>query len=108
MNKYDVTTTYRSCLHHNKKVLTSNCKYVLDKKHIASIFSAYTISTCPPIFMQLTGQNNGGTASSAFLSHKKQLTGQNLHNEHAFNATWVGTQTSKVSTQVALLFISIR
>ena len=24
-------------------------------------------ATCPPIFMQFTGQNNGGTASSAFL-----------------------------------------
>ena len=28
-------------------------------------------ATCPPIFMQLTGQNNGGIASSAFLLARK-------------------------------------
>ena len=28
-------------------------------------------ATCPPIFMQLSGQNNGGTASSAFLLARK-------------------------------------
>ena len=36
-----------------------------------------------PIFMQLTGQSTGGIASSAFLGQKRQLTGQNLYNEHA-------------------------
>ena len=41
-------------------------------------------ATCPPIFMQLTGQNNGEIARSAFsIGQKKQLTGQNMHNEHA-------------------------
>ena len=40
--------------------------------------------TSPPIFMQFTGQNNGGTASpSVSIGQKRQLTGQNLHNEHA-------------------------
>ena len=28
-------------------------------------------ATCPLIFMQLTGQNNGGTARSAFLLARK-------------------------------------
>ena len=41
-------------------------------------------ATCPPIFMQLTGQNNGGVAKfSVFIGQKVQLTGQKLHNEHA-------------------------
>ena len=28
-------------------------------------------ATCPPIFMQLTGQNNGGIARPAFLLARK-------------------------------------
>ena len=51
--------------------------------------------------MQLTGKNNGGIASSAFLLAREC---QNLHNDNE-HATCVGTQTSKVPTRVTLLFI---
>ena len=43
--------------------------------------------------------------SSISIGQKKQLTGQNLHNEMR-NVTCVGTQTSKVPTRVTLLFIN--
>ena len=56
--------------------------------------------------MQFTGQNNGGTANSASLLARKcnWLTRTCIMNMR--NATCVRTQTSKVPTWVALLFIS--
>ena len=54
-------------------------------------------TTCPPIFMRLTGQNNGRIASPAWLARTCIM---NMR-----NATCVGTETSKVPTRVTLLFI---
>ena len=63
-------------------------------------------STCPPIFMQLTGQNDGGTASLAFLLARKSNGQARTCIMKMRNATYVGMQTSKVPTHVAqLLFI---
>ena len=55
--------------------------------------------------MQLTGQNNGGVASSAFLLARNcnRLARTCIMNMR--NATCVRTQTSKVPTRVTLLFI---
>ena len=53
--------------------------------------------------MQLTGQNNGGIASSAFLLARKCNWLARTCTMNMRNATCVGTQTSKV--RVTLLFI---
>ena len=55
--------------------------------------------------MQLTGQNNGGIASSAFLLARKCNWLARTCIMNMRNATCVGTQTSKVPTRVTLLFI---
>ena len=55
--------------------------------------------------MQLTGQNNGGIASSAFLFARKYNWLASTWIMNMRNATSVGTQTSKVLTRVTLLFI---
>ena len=62
-------------------------------------------ATYSPIFMQFTGQNNGGSASSAFLSARKcnRLARNCIMNTR--DATCVGTQTSEVPTRVSLLLI---
>ena len=44
--------------------------------HLKSQYKQLTVgsissATCPPIFMQLTGQNNGGIACPAFLLARK-------------------------------------
>ena len=53
-------------------------------------------ATCPPILMQLTDQNNGGTVSSAFLlARKGHRLAKNLHNNTMRNATCMATQTFK-------------
>ena len=59
----------------------------------------------PYFFMQLTGQNNGGIASSAFLLATKCNWLARTGIMSMRNATCVGTQTSKVPTRVTLLFI---
>ena len=73
----------------------------IGNKQVGSLSS----TTCPPIFMQLTGQNNGGIASSAFLLARKCNWLARTCIMNMRNATCVGTQTSKVPTQVTLLFI---
>ena len=57
--------------------------------------------------MQFTGQNNGRSASSAFLLAKKMpLIGQNLPIMSMRSATCMERQTSEVSTRIAfLLFV---
>ena len=55
--------------------------------------------------MQLTGQNNGGIASSAFLLARKCNWLARTCIMNMRNATCVGTQTSKVPTRVTPLFI---
>ena len=56
------------------------------------------------IFMQLTGQSNCRTASSAFLlARKGNCLARTCINMR--NVTCVGTQTSKVLTRVVFLFI---
>ena len=55
--------------------------------------------------MQLTGQNNGGIGSSAFLLVRKCNWLARTCIMNMRNATCVGTQTSKVLTRVTLLFI---
>ena len=57
--------------------------------------------------MQLTGQNTGGTASSAFLLARKGNWLARTCIMNVRNETCVETQTSKVPTQVAFLLISI-
>ena len=60
----------------------------------------------PPIFKQLTGQNNGGVASQSSVSigQKMQLTGQNLHNEQCVRGdiNFKGSDSSDLS--IYLLF----
>ena len=56
--------------------------------------------------MQLTGQNNGGTASSAFLLARKCNWLARTCIMNMRNATWAGTQISKVPTRAALLISS--
>ena len=53
-------------------------KYIIKIKHLAlqthcrsQTVGPLSSATCPLIFMQLTGQSNGGTASSAFLLTRK-------------------------------------
>ena len=55
--------------------------------------------------MQLTGQNNGGIASSAFVLTRKCNWLARTCIMNMRNATCVGTQISKVPTRVTLLFI---
>ena len=55
--------------------------------------------------MQLTGQNNGEIASSAFLLARKCNWLARTCIMNMRNATCVGTQTSKVPSRVTLLFI---
>ena len=71
----------RSMVHNRWRVINQYKPFTQYKQlTVGSLSSA----TCPPIFMQLTGQNNGEIARSAFsIGQKKQLTGQNMHNEHA-------------------------
>ena len=57
--------------------------------------------------MQLTGQNTGRTASSAFLLARKGNWLARTCIMNVRNETCVETQTSKVPTQVAFLLISI-
>ncbi len=56
--------------------------------------------------MHFTGQNNGGTASSAFLLARKCNWLARTCIMNMRNVSCVRTQTSKVPTWVALLFIS--
>ena len=58
-----------------------------------------------PYFKQLTGQNNGGIASSAFLLAWKCSWLARTCIMNMRNATCLGTQTSKVPTRVTRLFI---
>ena len=55
--------------------LEANRMYI-DKNYIIAQYKQLTVgslssTTCPPIFMQLTGQNNGGIACPAFLLARK-------------------------------------
>ena len=79
-------------------------KEIYGKSKIWSQYKQLTVgslnsATCPPIFMQLTGQNNGGIACPAFLLARTCIMKMR-------NVTCVGTQTSKVPTRVTLLFIN--
>ena len=55
-------------------------------------------STCPPIFQQFSGQNNGRPTSSAFLLARQ------MQNEHAYNATMRGEKLGSDSSVPSVYF----
>ena len=82
----------------NARAQTALLITVLNKKQSVKTITQYreiTVEslssvTCPPILMQLTGQNNSGIANLAFLLARTCIM---VH-----NATCVGTKTSKGAT----------